>query len=179
MTLSLRRQFTFMLIVARKDKSTKQKDLQILVFITCLNLRLLLLLLLLLFMFLTLALANGFSLESEWQQVSRTLLSILANLNNAVVWRVLFPSTPIPAPILWWLYKEHQLQHYKCHFHVPQFFSFLWSKVQVLIYSCSIENADKMTGGLRLKVTTMFLWEKINHYKKKKKKKKKRLTNYI
>ena len=39
----------------------------------------------------TSALADGFSLESEWQQVSsvsRTLLSILAVLNNAVVWMV-------------------------------------------------------------------------------------------
>ena len=34
------------------------------------------------------ALADGFSLESEWQQVSRTLLSILSYLCNAVVWMV-------------------------------------------------------------------------------------------
>ena len=38
--------------------------------------------------FFTSALADGFSLESEWQQVSRTLLSILAILNNVVVWMV-------------------------------------------------------------------------------------------
>ena len=31
------------------------------------------------------ALADGFSLEFEWQQVSRTLLSILAILNNVVI----------------------------------------------------------------------------------------------
>ena len=39
----------------------------------------------------TSAVADGFSLASEWQQcpqVSRTLLSILAVLNNAVVWMV-------------------------------------------------------------------------------------------
>ena len=36
----------------------------------------------------TSALADGFSLESEWQQVSRTLLRILAVLNNAAVWMV-------------------------------------------------------------------------------------------
>ena len=39
----------------------------------------------------TSALADGFSLESEWQQVasfSRTLLRILAVLNNTVVWMV-------------------------------------------------------------------------------------------
>ena len=34
------------------------------------------------------ALADGFSLESEWQQDFRTLLSILADLNHAVVWMV-------------------------------------------------------------------------------------------
>ena len=37
------------------------------------------------------ALADGFSLGSEWQQVSsisRTLLSILTVLNNAVVWMI-------------------------------------------------------------------------------------------
>ena len=33
-------------------------------------------------------LANGFSLECEWQQVSRTFVGILADLNNAVVWMV-------------------------------------------------------------------------------------------
>ena len=44
--------------------------------------------LLLLLEFFTSALADGFSLGSEWQQVSRTLLSILAFLNNVVVWMV-------------------------------------------------------------------------------------------
>ena len=41
--------------------------------------------------FFTPVLADGFSLEFEWQQVSsslRTLLSILAVINNAVVWMV-------------------------------------------------------------------------------------------
>ena len=41
--------------------------------------------------FFTSALADGLSLEIEWQQgpqVSRTLLSILAVFNNAVVWMV-------------------------------------------------------------------------------------------
>ena len=38
--------------------------------------------------FFTPALADAFSLEFEWQQVFSTLLSILANLNNAVVWMV-------------------------------------------------------------------------------------------
>ena len=32
--------------------------------------------------------ADGLSLEFEWQQVSRTLLSVLADLNNAAVWMV-------------------------------------------------------------------------------------------
>ena len=34
------------------------------------------------------ALADGFSQELESPQVSRTLLSVLTNLNNAVVWMV-------------------------------------------------------------------------------------------
>ena len=38
--------------------------------------------------FFTLALANFFQLEFEWQQVSRTLVRILADLNNPVVWMV-------------------------------------------------------------------------------------------
>ena len=38
--------------------------------------------------FFTSALTDGLSLEFEWQQVSSSLLSILAVLNNAVVWMV-------------------------------------------------------------------------------------------
>ena len=33
-------------------------------------------------------LADGLSIESQWQQVSSNLLSILADLNNAAVWMV-------------------------------------------------------------------------------------------
>ena len=36
----------------------------------------------------TTALAVDFSLEFEWQQVSRTLLTILVDLNAAIVWMV-------------------------------------------------------------------------------------------
>ena len=50
--------------------------------------------------------------KSPW--VSRTLLSILADLNNAVVWmvstRLLISSPPLPVPILWLLYWAHHLQ---------------------------------------------------------------------
>ena len=52
--------------------------------------------------------------DSKSPQVSRTLLSILVNHNNAVVWMVwtffLFSSLLVPSPILWWLYRAHQLQ---------------------------------------------------------------------
>ena len=34
------------------------------------------------------ALVDGFSLKSSWLQVSRTLLSILTDLSNAIVWMV-------------------------------------------------------------------------------------------
>ena len=53
--------------------------------------KLLLLLLLLLFTpweFFTSVLADGLSLEFEWQQVSRTLISILAVPNNVLVWMI-------------------------------------------------------------------------------------------
>ena len=51
---------------------------------------------------------------SWWSsQVSRILLSILAVLNNAVVWKsplvLLFLNPPVPLPILWWLYQGHWL----------------------------------------------------------------------
>ena len=47
--------------------------------------------------------------DNKSPQVSRTLLSILADLKNAVVWMVP-TSPPILVSILWWLYQEHQLQ---------------------------------------------------------------------
>ena len=46
------------------------------------------LLLLILLDFFTSSLDDGLSQEFEWQQVSRTLLSILAVLNNDIVWMV-------------------------------------------------------------------------------------------
>ena len=65
---------------------------------------LLLLLLLLLFTpweFFPSVLADGFSLEFEWQQVSSSLLSILAVLNNVVAWMVSYlPKPPIPLIIV-------------------------------------------------------------------------------
>ena len=46
--------------------------------------------------------------DSMSPQVSRTLLSILADLNNAVV--LLFPSPLVPLSIFWRLYRVHRLQ---------------------------------------------------------------------
>ena len=70
---------------------------------------LLLLLLVLLFIysleFFTSTLADGLSLEFEWLQISRTLLRILAVLNNVVVWMVSTrpptskPSSPFSNPL--------------------------------------------------------------------------------
>ena len=66
--------------------------------------------LLLLFYFLwvfTPALTDDFSLEFEWQQVSLTLLSILANLDNPIVWMVstcsLISNTSSPCTNLMWI----------------------------------------------------------------------------
>ena len=52
--------------------------------------------------------------DSNPPRVSRTLLSILADSNNAVVrmvpYFILFPSLPVLVLTIWWLYQEHQLQ---------------------------------------------------------------------
>ena len=49
--------------------------------------------------------------DSKSPQVSRALLSILAVLNNAVVWMVSTrPSTSVALINLWWLYQKHQSQ---------------------------------------------------------------------
>ena len=70
--------------------------------------------------------ADGLSLEFEWQQVSRTLLSIIAVL-NAVVWMV---STRLPAskssnpfinPFSYCI-KRTNHNWYNCHLYVPLFF---------------------------------------------------------
>ena len=72
-------------------------------------------------------------------QVSRTLLSILTDLNNAVGWMVstrllLFPSPPVPVPFLWWLYQKHQLQLVSPPLSCSTIFQFS-SKVYVLFFS--------------------------------------------
>ena len=64
--------------------------------------------------FFTLALADGLSLELVWQQVSRTLLSILADLNNVVVRMVstcpLISNFPVLLPSFWGFFRAFQLQ---------------------------------------------------------------------
>ena len=75
--------------------------------------------------------------DSKSPQVSRTLLSILAVLNNAVVWMVStrpptskssspFSNTLVTVP------NATNYNWYNCHQHLPQFFQFS-SKVEVLI----------------------------------------------
>ena len=70
--------------------------------------------------------------DSKSPQVSRTLLSILAVLNNVVVWMVPTrpptskSSNPFSNPLV------TRRTNYNCHLHVPQFFQFS-SKVDVLI----------------------------------------------
>ena len=69
--------------------------------------------------------------DSKSPQVSRTLLSILAVLNNALIWMV---STRPPTAMS----SSHRTKctnynWYNCHLHVPQFFQFL-NKVAILIF---------------------------------------------
>ena len=54
-------------------------------------------------------------MDFEWQHFSSLQgFSILADLNNAVVWTVstrpLISKSSSLVPIFWWLYQEHQLQ---------------------------------------------------------------------
>ena len=79
------------------------------------------------------------SSDSKSPQVSRTLLSILADLNNAVVCGLsslvlLFPSPSVPLSILWWLVRSARTNYdwYHRHFHIPLFFQFS-SKVLIFI----------------------------------------------
>ena len=75
--------------------------------------------------------------DSKSPQVSRTLLSILAVFNNAVVWMVstrpLTPksSRPFNNPLVT-VPKSTNHNWYNCHLHIPWFFQFS-SKVEVLI----------------------------------------------
>ena len=59
--------------------------------------------------------SRGSSSDSKPLQVSRTFLSILTDLNNAVVLMIvtrffLFLTPPVSLTILWSLYRAHQLQ---------------------------------------------------------------------
>ena len=68
--------------------------------------------------FFTSALANGISLEPP--QVSRTLLSNLAVLNNVVVWMVSTrqPTSKSSNPFSYYS-KRTNYNWYNCHLHVP------------------------------------------------------------
>ena len=76
--------------------------------------------------FFTSALADGLWLEFEWQQISWNLLSILADLNNTVVWIVSndplivksFSSCTNPSVTT----KSTNYNWYHRHFHVSLFF---------------------------------------------------------
>ena len=72
--------------------------------------------------------------DSKSSQLSRNLLSILADINNAVVMmtstRSLISNTTSPYTNTT---KSTNYNWYHRHFHVPQFFQFL-DKIQVLIF---------------------------------------------
>ena len=86
--------------------------------------------------------------DSKSPQISRTLLSILADLNKAVVWMVsthpLISKSFSPCVnLLIDCSKSTNYNWYRCHFHVPQFFQFS-SKIQVLIKAlfCAVIRRD-------------------------------------
>ena len=73
--------------------------------------------------FCTPVLAGGFSLESEWQQVSRTLLNSLFNLNNSVIWIFsLLSLFDFQFPQSWDHSQCINYIWYQHHSHLPQFF---------------------------------------------------------
>ena len=93
------------------------------------------------------ALADGLSLEFEWQQVSSTLLSILSNLNNAVVWIDCIKST-----------NYNWCKH---HFHVPQFFNSLARSRYLSLFSLSFNFTLWSAGSAKstiLQVLYLFIF---------------------
>ena len=64
--------------------------------------------------------------DSKSPQVSRTLLSILAVLNNAVIWMVSTrpPTSKSPSPFSYCSQRTNY-NWYNCHLHVPRFFNSL------------------------------------------------------
>ena len=74
--------------------------------------------------------------DNKSHQLSRTLLSIKADLNNAVVWivstRPLISKSSCPFTNLWYAYQEHQRQVVKPLLLCSTVFS-ITSKVEILI----------------------------------------------
>ena len=107
--------------------------------------------------FFTSVLADAFSQEFKWQQVSWTLLSILAILNNVVIWMV--STRPPTSKSSSWSFsycsfsycsKHTNYNWYNCQLHVPQFFQFS-SKVEVIIIIIILLSkvyTPVLTGGL-------------------------------
>ena len=100
--------------------------------------------------------SDGFILDFERgtsPEVSRTLLSILADLNNAVVWIVSF-RPPVSLPILRWLYQACQLHLLPPSLSCSIVIHFL-SKVYILFafhqFYPGISRNDDSTG-------TLFCW---------------------
>ena len=79
-------------------------------------------------------LADSLSLESEWQQVSRTPLSVMAYTRQlcSLDSLLLFSNFPVSVPLIWWLNRAHQLKLVSPS--LSYFNDFLFSsKVYVLI----------------------------------------------
>ena len=82
------------------------------------------------------ALADGFPLEFEWQQVSSTLLSILVDVNNAIVW--MFSTCPLiskfssPFINIWGdRSKSTNYNWYHCYLYVSLYFLVLYQGLDI------------------------------------------------
>ena len=89
--------------------------------------------------------------NSKSPEVSRTLLSILADLSNAVVWMVSIchliskSSNPCINPLAYYT-KSTNYNWYNPHFHVSQFFYFLKRSIYLSFFSLSF-NFTQCSAG--------------------------------
>ena len=117
------------------------------------------------------ALSEGFLLKSEWQQVSRTLLSIQADLNNAVVWMVftspfIYKSSKLCInPLVTTKSTNHNWYHR--HLHVPQFFNSLPKSWYLSIFSFSFNFTLWSTGTAKSTIlqALFFFVVVVDYYK--------------
>ena len=100
--------------------------------------------------------------DSKSRQVSRTILSILAILNNVVLWMVSTRSPPSKSS--WpfnntFSYRAKSTNHnwYNFHLHIPYFFPF-YSKIKVLISLFTFSLIPWSAGTAKMTILHIFIF---------------------